>query len=136
MIEHHSAGIVVYRTHNDCMQYLILHYAKGHWDLPKGHMEPGETKEQTALRELQEETGLTAKIDPGFEETFDFYFSEDGNRHHKVVYFFKGKADSGDVVLSHEHQDYKWLDFDQAIKQLTFENAKELLKKINMKIKK
>lgn len=53
-MEHiYSAGIITYTTDNNETSYLLLHYNAGHWDFPKGKMEPGETKQETALRELQ-----------------------------------------------------------------------------------
>ena len=53
-----SAGVIVYRIKNDEIEYLLLHHIVGHWDFAKGKVEPGETIEQAALRELHEETGL------------------------------------------------------------------------------
>lgn len=127
MINHYSAGIVVYRMHEGQTLYLILQYAAGHWDFPKGHMDPGETKEETAVRELREETGLTAHIDPGFEMSFSYSFMQNGDQHFKEVYFFKGKVDTADVQLSSEHLDYRWLNYEDALAQLTYDNAKALL---------
>ena len=63
----HSAGIIIYTTHNDTALYLLLRYGAGHWDLPKGKIETGETKQEAALRELMEETGLVAQLDDDFD---------------------------------------------------------------------
>ena len=131
-----SAGIVVYRL--DCSQdpckrlYILLHYQAGHWDFPKGQIEKGETKEQAALRELEEETGLTADIVSGFQDTFVYWFRgyKKGELTHKTVYFFVGKTDQKKVTLSDEHIGYEWLAYEQALEKLTHKNAKELLKNV------
>jgi bis(5'-nucleosidyl)-tetraphosphatase len=124
-----SAGIITFYQKQDEEQlYLLLHYPHGHWDLSKGKMESNETKEQTAIRELREETGLKAQIISGFETSYSYVYTEkDGIVSQKTVYFFVGKASIQEVVLSHEHQDYAWLPYDQALQQLTFENTKKVL---------
>src|SRR5260221_3052759 len=119
----------------DGILYLILQYGAGHWDFPKGKIEEGETKQEAALRELMEETGLTAELDNTFEKTFQYIFTDlDKELAHKMVYFFVGKATSNTVKLSDEHIDYKWLPYKQAIEQLTYDNAKLLLKKAHKHI--
>ena len=130
-MEHvHSAGIIVYRTINDIPEYLLLQYGAGHWDFAKGKMEQGETKEQAALRELQEETGLSARIEADFEESFSYIFHNyDKKLAQKTVYFFVGPATTTAVTLSNEHIDYAWLPYKKALKQLTYDNAKKVLKK-------
>ncbi len=133
MKREYSAGIIVYFEHKKCREYLLLHYQSGHWDFPKGHIEKDETKQQAALRELKEETMLNASLIEGFEESFSYFhhLPQTKELSHKTVSFFIGKATSKDVTLSHEHIGYAWLPFDQAFEQLTYDNAKELLKKAN-----
>lgn len=126
----HSAGIIVFRKENTQSLYLLLHYASGHWDFPKGKLEIGETKEQAACRELQEETGIEqVALLPGFEHSLSYYFtSRDGRKIYKTVTFFVGKTDQRDVTLSHEHINFVWLPFEQAYQQLTYPNAQAILK--------
>ncbi len=130
MKELYSAGIIVYAKQDSRIEYLLLHYPVGHWGFPKGKIEKGETNQEAALRELYEETGLHAELKPGFEEQFSYFLHDlDGNRVHKTVYFFVGETEIQDISLSHEHQDYDWLPFNVALKQLTYDNAKEVLRK-------
>jgi bis(5'-nucleosidyl)-tetraphosphatase len=131
MIEQQSAGIVVYCIKDYEFQYLILHYVSGHWDLAKGKLEPGETKMQAAARELQEETGLTAQIIPGFEESLSYMFKERGKMVKKTVTFFVGKTHEQAIRLSREHQGYLWVPFEKAYTKLTYNNAKELIQHVD-----
>lgn len=111
---------------------MLLHYEAGHWDFPKGKIEKGETKKEAALRELKEEAGITAEIDNDFEESFVYFFRDkEGILIKKEVYFFTGQASSVKITLSFEHIDHAWLTFEDAIKKLTYDNAKELLKMLN-----
>jgi 8-oxo-dGTP pyrophosphatase MutT (NUDIX family) len=126
----YSAGIVAYFKTGDTIEYLLLHYLGGHWDFPKGKLEAGETKEQAALRELEEETSLSVSIDPGFDISYSYTF-KDKNKQMiaKTVYFYTGQTNSKDVIISHEHQGYMWLDYEQSLYKLTYENAKGILAK-------
>jgi len=122
----HSAGIVVKKDG----EYLLLHYEAGHWDLPKGKVEQNESDEQAALRELEEETGITdVTLIPEFEETIHYFFKREGQTISKDVIFFLGKVDVKDITLSHEHKEFEWLPLNQALEKVTFESAKEVLRK-------
>lgn len=124
-----SAGIVTYIKNDQAIEYLLLHYPNGYWDLPKGKIEKGESKEEAAMRELFEETGLSANIKPGFQTELNYFFKEAGEPVNKDVYFFVGQTNSKQVRLSHEHIGYVWLSFEKALKQLTYQNAKDTLTK-------
>ena len=67
-----SAGIVVYKMHDNKPLYLVMHYASGHWDFSKGHLEAGESSREAAIRELMEEAGITATIDPDFQASIQY----------------------------------------------------------------
>jgi len=121
---------VVFDKSTEAPHYLLLHNARGHWDFPKGGIDPGESKVEAALRELKEEAGITATIINGFEHSFSYFYTEqDGQKAHKTVYFFVGHADSTDIVLSHEHIDCAWLPFKKALQKLPFKESKELLER-------
>lgn len=127
MIKQQSAGIITFYKKDNEILYLVLHYLSGHWDLPKGKLEPGETKMQAAHRELHEETGLHADIIPGFEESLVYTFRERGKLINKTVTFFVGQASQQNIRLSREHQGYLWLPYEDACKKLTYMNAQEIL---------
>lgn len=127
MIEQQSAGIITFARKNHEQKYLILHYLSGHWDFPKGKLEPGESHQQAANRELQEETGLHAQIIPGFQESLSYTFKERGKLIKKTVTFFVGITDEQPIRLSREHTGYLWLPYEKAHEKLTYSNAKDLL---------
>lgn len=135
-----SAGIVTYYfdIKNECEpEYLLLHYVAGHWDFPKGIIEQGESEIDAAHRELQEEAGIQAEVDLDFRHLISYSFEDrEGNFVSKKVIFFVGCADEKNVIISHEHLDYKWLKFNDALRQLTYNNAKQLLILVDQYIKK
>jgi bis(5'-nucleosidyl)-tetraphosphatase len=130
MPEETSAGVIVFYLENHIPHYLLLHYEEGHWDFPKGHVEIGEKLEETARRETHEETGMEITLNPGFKEHYSyFYKNKQDIVMNKTVYFFVGQALAKTVKLSFEHIGYGWYSYDNAFKKLTYENAKEVLKK-------
>lgn len=121
-----SAGVILFRDKGR-REYLLLDYG-AHWDFPKGHIEQGEDPETTAARELQEETGVRdARFVPGFRQSMRYFYRKAGEGMLKVVVFFLAETPTGDVVLSHEHSGYLWLSYEEALKRLTFKNARDLL---------
>ncbi|MFX1498455.1 MAG: NUDIX domain-containing protein [Promethearchaeota archaeon] len=110
-------------------EYLLLKYGLGHWEFVKGHKEEDETDEETIMRELREETGITdAEIVNGFKGKYDYNFAFKHQKIHKLVYCYLIKSNTKNVNLSYEHVAFKWLPFHKAVKQLTYSNAKRLLK--------
>ena len=129
MKEEVSAGIIIFND-NESRKFLLLNYPSKHWDFVKGKMENGETSHETALRETKEETGISdVEFLDGFEEEIEYYFRAENQDIHKKVIFFLGKTKTLDIILSHEHLDFIWLDYDNALNKITYENAKNLLKK-------
>ncbi|MCD6109721.1 NUDIX domain-containing protein [bacterium] len=131
MIHEKSCGVVLYyMTKSSSAEILLLHYPEGHWGFPKGHTEKGEDDLQTALRELKEETGIGyVELVDAFKEKMHYLFKNKGETISKDVYFFLAKTSNKNIELSYEHQNFDWLPYDEALKRLTFDNAKEILKK-------
>jgi len=133
MIEETSAGIVLFRKEDSKNMFLLLHYPSGHWDFVKGKMEKGESIQETALRETEEETGITdIKFLDNFEEWIEYNFQYQGELVHKKVVFFLAETKSKDVKISHEHTDYTWMDYNTSMEKTTFDNAKTVLTKAQM----
>ena len=127
-----SAGIVLFRNISNENEFLLLNYPQGHWDFIKGKMEKNETPRETALRETKEETGISdIEFIDGFEESVEYDFRFNNENIHKKVIFFLAKTNEKNIKLSHEHNDYIWLKYDDALKKTTFENAKGVLSKAN-----
>lgn len=124
-----SAGAIVYRTEGSKKLYLLLHYEEGHWDFPKGHVEKGESEEETIRREVREETGIKDIVFEDFRESIHYFYKREGKTIFKEVVFRLASTREKDVKLSFEHVGYKWLSYEEALSQLTYDNAKELLKK-------
>jgi len=127
-----SAGIVLFRNDSDKNEFLLLNYPQGHWDFVKGKIEQNETSHETALRETKEETGISnIEFVNGFEESVEYDFRFKKENIHKKVIFFLAKTNEKNNKLSHEHNDYLWLEYNDALKKTTFENAKNVLTKAN-----
>ncbi|MFH0797926.1 MAG: bis(5'-nucleosyl)-tetraphosphatase [Candidatus Woesearchaeota archaeon] len=123
-----SAGGIIYNKG----KYLLLHYEAGHWDLPKGMIEPGETELKAARREIEEETGIKDIFQvKGFSESESYFFKQGGRTVFKEVTFFLFESNTTEVRLSNEHKDSAWLNFHEAMSRLTYPNAKSILRKAN-----
>lgn len=133
-----STGVIIFRKEKGKIFYLILHYpvdkripsSKGHWDYVKGHIEKGESLKDTIRREAKEEAGIEdLKFVEGFKEWFEYFFKLKGEDIFKIVTFLLAETKTKEIKLSYEHVDYKWLPYEEALKQLTFKNAKNVLEK-------
>ncbi|HUT05560.1 MAG TPA: NUDIX domain-containing protein [Nitrosopumilaceae archaeon] len=130
MIEETSSGVVLFRKENEKILFLLLHYPSGHWDFVKGKMEKGESSKQTAIRETEEETGITdVQFLDNFEEWIQYNFQFEGELVNKKVVFFLGETKTKDVKISHEHINFTWMDYTTAMEKTTFNNAKTVLSK-------
>lgn len=128
VVDERSAGAVLFNAGGHEPEYLLLHYTAGHWDFPKGNIEAGETERQTAIREIREETGITdVTFIEGFRQVVSYRYRKGRRVVSKEVALFLAQTKTNAVVISHEHIGYAWRKYDDAMKQLTFKNAKNLL---------
>lgn len=136
MTKERSCGAVVFRKQKDDVKYLLLHYEAGHWDFPKGNQEKNEKEEQTAAREIREETGIEdIDLVDGFKETIKYFYKKGEETVYKEVIFFLAKSSTEHVTLSSEHIGYTWVSYEHGMKKLTYNNAKELLEKADKFLK-
>jgi len=133
-----SAGAIIFRKEGDTPFFLLLHYPsssrakKDYWDLPKGHIEKGEDEIGTIKREVEEETGLRdIDLVDGFKETIKYFFKWEGKTVLKFVTFYLAETKTKEIKVSREHIGFEWLPYKEALEQITFKNAKEILQKAN-----
>lgn len=130
MINETSAGIVLYRQLKEQREYLLLHYPGGHFDFPKGHIEKDESEHEAAYRELQEETGIQKIVwIEGFRDKIHYNYHHGPDLMSKDVIFFLARTTQKKVVISHEHKGSVWLPYNEAFQKITFQTAKDILKK-------
>jgi 8-oxo-dGTP pyrophosphatase MutT (NUDIX family) len=97
------------------------------WTLPKGTPIPGETREETACREVTEETGLEVRITAPL-DSIEYWFVQSGQRIHKTVHYFLMEPIGGDLAgHDHEFEQVRWVTFAEASKMLTFETERALV---------
>jgi 8-oxo-dGTP pyrophosphatase MutT (NUDIX family) len=97
------------------------------WTLPKGTPNPGETREQTAIREVGEETGLEVRITDVL-DSIEYWFIQRGTRIHKTVHYYLMEPIGGDLAgHDHEFDQVRWVRFDEAPDLLTFETERALV---------
>jgi 8-oxo-dGTP pyrophosphatase MutT (NUDIX family) len=127
-----SAGGIVYRKGPEGIEVVLCGRTGDNvWGLPKGTPEPGESLEETAIREVSEETGLDVRIERKV-GTITYWFArvEEGVRFHKTVHHYLMQPVGGDVANhDHEYDVVQWFAAEQALKTLTYENERNILRK-------
>ncbi len=120
-----AAGGVVSRSGIDGgLEVLVVHRpAYDDWSLPKGKADPGETDEECAVREVEEETGLVCTIRHDVGETR----YRDARGRPKVVRYFAMEPIGGELALLHEVDDARWLALEDALARLTYDHDRALL---------
>ena len=133
MKQEKSCGAIILRKDTEELQVLLLKHNAGHWAFAKGHVEANETEEQTALREITEETSLDVKLDTKFRTTVTYSPMEDVEK--EVVYFLAYKTEGNETPQLEEISQMKWLNLDEAKNTVTYERDKEILQKVEKYLK-
>lgn len=122
-----AGGLVLRRTPGGYDALLIGRGEPRLWSLPKGHVEPKETDEQAALREVREETGCTAEIIVKLTDiAYWFYVSQ--RKHKKSVHFYLMRYITGDTANhDHEADEARWFEIGEAQRALKYVNEKRLV---------
>jgi len=131
-----AAGGIVYRREAGIVSVVLVVPVRepNRWALPKGHQDSGETVAETALREVQEETGLTAQIeeDLGFCE---YCYPWGGTEVQKRVYYFLMTPTGGNFAdHDHEMTQVVWVPLSQALERITFATEAEMLRRAQARL--
>ena len=128
-----SAGGVAFRKRDDRTEIaIILTVPEKRWQLPKGMIDPGETAEQAATREVREEAGIETDLIASIEKT-EYWFFADRNgertRFHKYVHWFLMQYTGGNVE-DHDHEVFecRWVSIAEALSMLVFKNERDVVK--------
>jgi len=134
-----SAGGVVYKKENGKVSWLIIQpsakgqsWRKGRWQLPKGWINEGETGQQAAIREVEEEGGVKAEIIDKIDRINIFFYDENKQKVIKnIVFFLMLMEYKGGSERDHgsETEEAVWLPYTKALEQLTFKSEKEILER-------
>lgn len=112
---------------------LLLRYrgrTGGHWDFARGHVEEGEREQVTAIREIGEETAITTlEFLPGFRERYRYRFHRESGPVTKDAIMYLAETTASTVRLSDEHLGFAWFPLADALRHLTYENSRAVLRK-------
>jgi 8-oxo-dGTP pyrophosphatase MutT (NUDIX family) len=135
-----SVGCVVYRREGNTTLFLLVQYRSWQWDFPKGHVEEGESEDQTLRREVFEETGIEdLKILPNFRTSVRYFYVAKGNeknereKENKGIYIFKNavyfvaETSQSDVRIDFENKDFAWLTFEDAYSKIKNSGSKKVI---------
>ena len=120
-----SCGCVIIK---DKKVLLVYEKNRNFWGFPKGHMEDGETEIETALREVKEEVGLDVEIYKERRYTLNYIIRDEIDKT-TVLYIAKAKNDEI-IMQENEIENIRWCSFEEALNILTFDNWKEMFKKV------
>ncbi len=122
-----SCGSIIFLEQADGLAVLLVHHNLGHWGLPKGHVELGETEEETAAREVFEETGIESIVIPGFRKQITYCPKKNIS---KDVIFFIGKAinSSDPIAQLSEVCEAKFIKIQKCFSLITYQSEQEVLK--------
>lgn len=134
LYEKSCGAIVIHKSGDRCKILLVRNHNGRNYSFPKGHVEQGETEEQTAVREVKEETGLDITIIPSFREVADYC---PFGKIRKRVVFFMAQTMSDKVHIQKEEIDsYIWVDLNEAHNRCTYDNDLRVIRKARENINK
>lgn len=126
MIKVNSSGAIIYYIDKGVHKFLLLQYIGKYWEYARGHVESGESKIETARREILEEAGLDNLLfTKSFQTKSVFQYKQKNKKYTKEVTLFLAESKSKKVKISHEHIGYVWLPAEEALKRITFANSKK-----------
>ena len=132
-----SAGILVYR-YQSSLEFFLVHPGgpfwknkdEGAWSIPKGEFEEGEDPLKAATREIEEETGIIDLDIHQYIGKIQYkYFRADGIRSEKEVKFYFATTPVREVVISNEHEGFKWTTYQEALSMLDHRQLKSIILK-------
>ena len=127
LYEKSCGGIIFYKTKQNTKILLVKNNNGRYWSFPKGHIEDGETEQETAVREIKEETGLDVTLVRGFREISEYC---PFGKIRKRVVFFLARAFTDNVKIQEEEIDsFIWVDLQQARKLCTYDNDLRIIEK-------
>ena len=127
LYEKSCGGIIFYKTKQNTKILLVKNNNGRYWSFPKGHIEEGETEQETAIREIKEETGLDVTIVKNFREISEYC---PFGKIRKRVVFFLARAFTDNVKIQEEEIDsYIWVDLQQARKLCSYDNDLRIIEK-------
>lgn len=127
LYEKSCGGIIFYKTRQNVKILLVKNNNGRYWSFPKGHIEDGETEQETAIREIKEETGLDVTLVSHFREISEYC---PFGKIRKRVVFFLARAFTDNVHIQEEEIDsYIWVDLQQARKLCTYDNDLRIIEK-------
>ena len=126
-----SAGGVVFRCTGEGPRFLLIHDAYHKWGFPKGHLDPGESAERAARREVREETGLADLVLHGHLGQIDWFFRFRGKLIHKFCDFYLFESPHGNPRPERGEgiTDCRWLPGGAAVTTISYDNARTLLER-------
>jgi 8-oxo-dGTP pyrophosphatase MutT (NUDIX family) len=122
-----SCGAVAFTRTPDGIRYVIIQSLEGFYGFPKGHCEENETEEETALREIQEETGLTLRLIPGFRSVDEHPIPQKPGVIKRIVYFLAEYSDQKITYQKEELMNAQLMTFEQAMNAFQWESSKLIL---------
>lgn len=127
LYEKSCGGIIFYKTKQNTKILLVKNNNGRYWSFPKGHIEQGETEQETAIREIKEETGLDVTLVNNFREISEYC---PFGKIRKRVVFFLARAFTDNVKIQEEEIDsFIWVDLQQARKLCSYDNDLRIIDK-------